>query len=222
LVFLATAMLAFAGATAVGTLSAGAATPECGARCISIFSKELGTFEQPGVVEAVLDGVASIGQPVILKEASSSDPSEDIMPHRAPVSDFFAAGMVSAEVNDHYGDLFAVQQEYAPLGIPSGLCVGLATVAHQNEGLTLQSCSVPSTTVWILDPSLSPTAPGYFPIINASTTDFHHPFAMDLRQDEIVSDQHTLQIHVRRLQFLGSDRTLPDKQLWGVHPGVLN
>ncbi|HET7742063.1 MAG TPA: hypothetical protein VFL67_15565 [Mycobacterium sp.] len=47
----------------------------------------------------MLDGVAQIGQPVILKQASGSDPSEDIIPHRGLVSAFYAAGMVSAAVN---------------------------------------------------------------------------------------------------------------------------
>jgi hypothetical protein len=55
-----------------------------------------------------------------------------------PVSEFYAAGLVSADVNSHYGALFGVQQEYAPYGIGAGLCVGLAKVAYQNEGLTLQ------------------------------------------------------------------------------------
>jgi len=128
--------------------------------------------------------------------------------------------MVSAEVNSHYGSLPAVQQEYAPLGVPSGLCVGLARVAYQNEGLTLQPCSVPAMTVWILIPALS-HAPGFFPIINGSTTEFSRPFAMDLRRDEIASDHQTLQIHVRRLQFLTDEKTLPDKQLWGAHFGEL-
>ena len=91
------------------------------------------------------------------------------------MSDFYAAGMVSAEANSHYGSLMAVQQEYAPFGIGTDLCVGLAKVA-QNEGLTLQPCDVPGTTVWIVHPDLSPATPGYFPIINAATTDFRGPF----------------------------------------------
>jgi len=37
------------------------------------------------------------------------------------VSDFFAAGLVSAAVNQHYGSQTAVQIEYAPLGKPAGL-----------------------------------------------------------------------------------------------------
>ncbi|TCN40735.1 hypothetical protein EV644_10517 [Kribbella orskensis] len=216
----AAALTTIGGLATVGTGSASAATPQCGDACISIFSKVLGTPAQPNFVEDILGGVARVGQRVILKQASGSDPSEDIIPHGGTVADFYAAGMVSAEVNSHYGSLRAVQQEYAPLGVPSGLCVGLASVAYQDEPLTLQPCSVPATTVWILNPALS-HAPGYFPIINASTPDFSHPFAMDLRQDAIASDHQRLEIHARRLQFLTGEKTLPDSQLWGAHFGAL-
>jgi hypothetical protein len=213
-----------AGVITVGTLSASAATPACGGGCISIFSRELGTYAQPNVVEAVLQGVANVGQPVILKPASSSDPSEDlIVPRAGLVSDFYAAGMVSAEVNGHYGNLRAAQIEYAPFGMASGLCVGVATIAFQGEGLTLQPCTVPATTVWIVDTADSPTtvAAGYFPLVNGSPTAFSRPFAMDYPRDEYATDQRTQEIQVRHLQFLSKEHTLPDRQLWGIHFGVL-
>ena len=203
--------------------SSNAATPQCDELCGSVFSSELGNYTQPGPVEAVLGGVARVGQPVILKPASGSDPSEDIIPHAQPVSAFYAAGQVSADVNNHYGTLPGVQQEYAPYGEGTHLCVGLAKVAYQNEGLTLQPCDVSARTVWILDfPDSRPGEPQYFPIVNASTTEFERPFAMDLRRDEIVNDRRTLQIHVRRLKFLTDDKILPDSQLWGFIPGPLN
>jgi hypothetical protein len=200
---------------------ASAATPECGSACGSVFSRALGSYEQPGPVEAVLGGVARVGQPVILKQASNSDPSQDIIPHLMPVSAFYEAGLVSADVNAQYGALPAVQQEYAPYGDPTGLCVGLAKVAYQNQGLTLQPCDVSARTVWIIDTPDS-HVPSYFAIVNASTRSFERPFAMDLRRDEIVNDRKTLQIHVRRLKFLTADKILPDTQLWGFIPGVLN
>ena len=219
------AMLTIVGGLSATTpLSASAATPQCGSQCGSVFSRELGSYSQPGPVEDVLDGVAEVGQPVILKQATSSDPSEDIIPHRALVSAFYAAGMVSADVNDHYGNLVAVQQEYAPHGIGTGLCVGLASAAYQNEGLTLQPCRVPGVMIFVIDTPDSPStaAAHYFPIVNASTTDFSHPFGMDLPQDEVTSDQHPPQILLRHLQFLGDEKRLPDRQLWGFLSGVLN
>jgi hypothetical protein len=227
--FAALATLTICGVSGAATLSvtaATAATPACGMGCLSIFSKELGNFQQPGPVEDILDGTAAVGQPVILKPASGSDSSEDTLPRTLGsglVSDFYAAGMVSADANNHFGSLRAVQIEYAPLGVRSGLCVGLAALPYQNEGLTLQPCSVPGLTVWILDFPASPsTAPAYFPIVNAATTDFDHPFAMSLGADEIASDHPLLQIRVRRLQFLTGAETLPDRQLWGAHFGAYN
>ncbi|HET7742064.1 MAG TPA: hypothetical protein VFL67_15570 [Mycobacterium sp.] len=117
-----------------------------------------------------------------------------------------------------------MQQEYASFGIGTGLCVGLPSVAYQNEALTLRPCNVPGVTVFIVDTRDSPTtaAAGYFPIVNASTTDFSRPFAMDLPQDEVASAHQTLQIRIRHLQFLTDEKTLRDRQLWGFHSGVLN
>jgi len=224
LVALAATLATAATVITVETLAASAATPACASKCISVFSRELGTSAQPSFVEDIFGGEARVGQPVGLKQASKLDTSEDIIPlgFGSTVSDFYAAGMVSPAVYANYPNLPAVQQEYAPAGVPSGLCVGLARVAYQTEGLTLQPCNLPGVTVWIVARDLSPTTPGYFPIINGSTTDFRHPFAMDLPRDEIASGERALQMQVRRLQFLTDQKTLPDRQLWGVHPGVLD
>jgi hypothetical protein len=211
------------GMSAAATGAASAATPECGPDCISVFSSELGTYAQPNFVEAVLGGGrAKVGQPVGLKPASRFDPSQDIKPDApvpdAKVSDFYAAGMVSAKANRHYGSLPAVQQRYAPFGRVTDLCVGLASVA-QNEGLTLQPCSVPGTTVWIVHEGLA-TPSGYFPIINAATTDFRRPFAMHLPRNKLANGK-PVQMQARRLQFLTGEKTLRARQLWGAVFGEL-
>ena len=204
-----------------GTLSAGAATPTCGKPCISIFSRQLGTYERPNVVEAVLGGVAKVGQPVILKPADNSDPSQDLIGHLNTVSGFYEAGLVSAEAASRYGPLGAAQIEYAPLGMETDLCVGLADTPRQGQGLTLQPCTVPGRTVWIVDTPDSPaTAPLFFPIVNAATTDFSRPFAMSYPSDQNANGRRLQQIEIRRLQFRSGD-TVPDSQLWGAHFGVL-
>ena len=212
------------GVSAAATGAASAATPQCGGNCISVFSSELGSYDQLNFVEAVLgDGGARVGQPVGLKQANKFDPTQDIIPDApvmdAKVSDFYAVGMVSAEANRHYGHLPAVQQRYAPFGMETDLCVGLASVA-QNEGLTLQPCSVPGTTVWVVQEELA-IPPGYFPIVNAATTDFRRPFAMHLPRNEVAS-RRPLQMQARRLQFLTGEKTLRARQLWGAVFGVLN
>ncbi len=201
-------------------LPAEAATDECGPGCISVFSSELGTSADPGSIEAVLDGgAARVGQPVGLTPASSSDPSQDFLPGGvteqglSTVSDFHADGLVSAEANRRYGDLPAVQQRYAPEGVDTGLCVGVARVV-QGEDLTLQPCDDP-TTVWIIYPAVG-VDPGLFAIVNGATTDFNRPFAMHLPREEVVSGDAELQMQLRRLQYRTKDGTLPARQVWGA------
>jgi len=203
------------GLSAAGTLPASAATPQCGPHCVQIFSRVFGTPDQPNFVETVFQGVAQAGQPTVLAPASSSNPAGDlIVPRTGVVSDFFADGMVSAAVNQHYGTERAVQIEYAPLGVPTGLCAALATTAYQNEGLTLQPCVTPGTTVWVIDTADSPaTAPTYFPLVNGSTTDFTHPFGMTYPSKADPTRKQLPQILVRHLVDNPTD--VPDSQIWG-------
>jgi hypothetical protein len=207
------------GFATVGTMSATAATPRCGKTCIEIFSPRFGTAAQPNFVETVRHGVARVGQPAILYKASSSDPAGDwIVPAGGPVpvSEFYAKGLVSAAVNRHYGSLEAAQIEYAPYGKPTGLCTGVAKTAYENEGLTLQPCSVPDNTVWIIDPAVAPpAAAGYFALISGSTTDFVHPFAMTYRH------KPPAKIRADHLRF-STDGTVSDTQLFGAAFGVVN
>jgi hypothetical protein len=208
------------GLSTIGTLSASAATPQCGKQCIDIFSAKFGKPADPGFVETVFQGVAKAGQPAIVHRASSSDPAEDLIVSLAgPVSKLYALGLVSAAVDRHYGKELAVQIEYAPLGKPTGLCSGLATAAYQNEGLTFQPCSTPGTTVWVIDTQDSPaTAPTYFPIVNASTTDFAHPFGMTVVGDP--AHEQFPQIKIRHL--VGNPKDVAANQLWGDDHGVVS
>lgn len=211
------------GFSALAPLSASAATPACGGNCLSVFSPELGTYAHPNFVEHVFGGIARVGAPTGLNTASSSDPSEDwINPHPGVVSDYYALGLVSADVNRHYGSLTASQLEYSPEGIPTGLCVAAAVDPYQNEPLSLQPCTIPGRTVWIIGTSLSPTtaAAHLFPIVSGATRDFAHPFAMSYPRHP--NTNKTLPpIRLRHLQFEGPQRTLPTNQLWGVYRGIL-
>ena len=153
-----------------------------------------------------------------MHRASDSDPTGDFinpLGHPVHVSDFYAKGMVSAAVNAHYGPEPAVQVEYAPDGQPTGLCAGVATTAYQNEGLSLQPCSTPGTTVFIIDFTDAPTAKPYFPIVNASTTDFTHPFTMTI--DGNPAGKPFPQITLQHMHDNPTD--VPDNQLWQAPPG---
>lgn len=218
------ATLTLAGGVAAPVpLSASAATPACGPSRLSVFSPELGRYAHPNFVEHVFGGIAMVGQPTGLNTASSSDSSEDfINPHPGDVSDYYAMGLVSAEVNSHYQNFTASQLEYAPGGIPSGLCVGVAGDPFETEALSLQPCTVPGRTVWIIVTTLSPatSAAHLFPIVSRATTDFSRPFAMSYPR-HVDTTETLAPIRLRRLQFQGHERTLPADQLWGVVHGIL-
>jgi hypothetical protein len=212
-------LLAF---TAMAAPPARAATPQCGSACLGVFSSELGTYASPNFVEHVFGGVARIGTPTGLTTASGVDSSEDfINPHPGKVSDYYALGLVSADVNRRYGTLTASQLEYAPLGKPTGLCVGIPADPFPGEPLSLQSCRIPGRTVWIIGTSLSPAtaAAGLFPIVSGATKDVSHPFAMTYPRHPNVNALPP--IRLRHLKFRGPDGAVPGRQLWGVKMGAL-
>ena len=215
---IAAALTAVCGMSAAAAIPASAATPACGQYCIGVFSSELGTLAQPNFVEHVFGGVASIGTETGLTTASSTDPSEDFMnPHQGHVSDYYNLGLVSADVEQHYANLGAAQLEYAPLGQPTGLCVGVPISPYSGEALSLQPCTVPGRTVWIIGTA---TSAGFFPIISGATTDFVHPFAMTYPR-HVDTDTTLPPIRLFHLRFCGPAHVVPDTQLWGVRLGVL-
>lgn len=211
------------GVSALSTQAASAATPACGPSCLSVFSPELGTYASPNFVEHVFGGRARIGTQTGLNTASNSDPSEDfINPHPGTVADYYAMGLVSAAVNRHYGTLTASQLEYTPEGIPSGLCVGVGIDPFQGEAVSLQSCTIPGRTVWVIDTADSPAtaAAHLFPIVSGATRDFAHPFTMTYPR-HVDTAAMLPPIRLGHMEFRGAQRTVPETQLWGVAMGEL-
>jgi hypothetical protein len=224
------------GVGTAGALSASAATPSCGRNCIDIFSRAFGTHRTPGFVMDVLRQGAKVGQPIILFRTSNTDPAEDFVPSiQGTTSDFFAAGLVSAAVNLHYGggavgfpDDPAIELEYAPFGVDSGLCTGVAATATAKEGVTLQPCGVSAKTVWIIDTNDSPVTlrGGYVPLINGSDTNFSHPFVLTYPGNGFPTDKPRPQLFVSNLTGFSHGIGTPigsvnDTQLWGANFGVL-
>ena len=209
------------GLSTVGTVAASAATPQCGMKCLEVYSLKYATPPTNptnlGFVETVFQGIAAVGVPAIVQQASSSNPAEDLMvPMAGTASSLAAQGWVSAEVGEHFGSDPAVQIEYAPFGQPTGLCSAVATTAYQNEGLSLQPCSTPGTTIWILDIPDSPV-PGYFPIVNGSNTDFNRPFVMTILGNPAHQVTPIILQH-----FKGGANNVPANQLWSDHHGPVS
>jgi hypothetical protein len=237
-----------AGALSAGTASA--ATPSCGGSCIDIFSHQFGTHHSPNYVVDVLRQGEKVGQPIILFRTANFDPAEDwTVSFQGTTADFFAAGLVGAAVALHYGciptvnfpDCYgqtaiavndpAFEIEYAPYGVDSGLCLGVASTAVQEEGVTLQPCGVSAKTVWIADIFDSPSTlfNGYVPLINGSDTNFSQPFVLTYPGSGYPTDQPRPQLEVDNITgfsngFPGGPElgTVQDNQLWGADFGVLN
>jgi len=237
-VFAAAATLTLVGGVgAVGAMSASAATPSCGPTCIDLFSFEFGHHSSPNFVVDVYRQGAKVGQPIILYRTSDTDPAEDFTASfQGTVADFFAAGLVSAAVDLHYGagavgfpNDPAFENEYAPYGVDSGLCTGVGTTAAQGTKVALEPCGVSSKTVWIADIADSPSTlfHDYVPLINGSDTNFSHPFVLTYPTNGYPTDIPRPQLTTTNLTgFSGSFLvpelgTVNDNQLWGADFGVL-
>jgi hypothetical protein len=245
--------------------AASAATPSCGpaffTNCVDIFSHEYGHHRTPNFVVDVYQQHVKIGQKIILYRASNSDPAEDFtFAIQGTVSDFYDAGLVTPQLALHYGcipltgpnasaignfttcpfggfatDDFAFELEYAPNGVESGLCMGVASTAVQEEGVTLQNCGVSSKTVWVvdvLDSFNTALTGGYVPLINGSDTNFSLPFVLTYPASGYPTDMPRPQLQVDNLTgyslpsgpfpFPGPELgTVDDGQLWGADFGIL-
>ncbi len=249
------------GVGTAGVLSAGtasAATPSCGIACVNLFSYQLGTHRSPNYTVDVLKQGEKVGQPNILFRTANYDPALDwTFSFTGTVIDLFEAGLVSANTALHYGcipgadfvtcpfniagfnipqqnfssNLLAVENQYSPFGVDSGLCMGLAATAFQGEGVTLQPCGVSAKTVWILDTLdqsfTAAWAHGYIPLINGSNTNFSQPFVLTYpangfptdkpRPQLVVSNLTGFSFHVGNLFGTGAN----GNQLWGATFGEL-
>jgi len=126
----------------------------------------------------------------------------------------------------------AFEIEYAPNGVLSGLCVGVASTAVQEEGVTLQECGASSKTVWAIDLYDQPFdsfGRGYAPLINGSDTNFSQPFVLTYPQSGFPTDKPRPQLQVDNLTgytqgfppitIILNYPTVPDFQLWGADLG---
>jgi hypothetical protein len=164
----------------------------------------LGHHSDPGFLLDVFHAYARIGQPIILYRASTNDPAEDFRAEfQGTVLGFYLAGLVSAAFAQHYGCVPtqktgtgdfsrcfgtgksfndpAFEIEYAPDGVDTGLCAGVARIPTRPEAVTLQECGASSTTVWAIDLYDQPfesLVRGYVPLLNGSDTNFSNPFAL--------------------------------------------
>jgi hypothetical protein len=224
-VFAAAATLTLVGGVGVAGLAtagaANAATPSCGHGCIDVFSHQFGTFANPQfVMDSFKQGDAA-GTPVILFRTSNSDPAEDFtVSNEGLVSQFYALGLVSPEVELHYLNNYAYEFMYSPYGVQTGLCTGVAATAVNGEHVTLQPCGVSSKTLWITDSHSGALTAHAEPLINGSDTNFSTPYGMTYGQSSYPTDTPRPPLYTESI--LGfSNNTINSNQEWSADGGVL-
>jgi hypothetical protein len=239
-----------AGAVTAGTASAG--TPSCGATCINTYPAEYAgtSLGDPQFVVDVYRQGEKAGQPVILFRSSNADPAEDwVITDEDPASDFYAVGLLSSEMALEYGcttggtivvagaevpcnagasDAAAWQDQYAPFGVESGLCMGVAATAFSGEGVTLQPCGASARTVWLEDTNANDKSPvtldgtEFWAALNGSGTSFSNPLALTYAGNAYPTDKPRVQLVVDQLgQFSNGTPNDDNNQLWTGVAGVL-
>jgi hypothetical protein len=190
-----------------------AATAPCGPYCANYFTQGYG----PGFILNDRAARAATGTRVTLSYASNVRRAEDwtIWP-AGTVRQLAAFGLVSRKLALHYGPDQAFEAQFAPYGVPTGLCAGLGRPAASGESVTLQWCGVTGRTVWITD--VADGSAGYAPLINGSDRNFSDPQV--LTEPGAPARRTRPQLMSFRLQKFASG-TVYDDQMWANSVGMV-
>jgi hypothetical protein len=226
------ATLALVGGAAATITSgpANAATPSCGHRCINLFSKKFSDFltTKPGFVLDVYRQGARVGQPIIMFQSSNADPAEDFtVSLEGTVTDFATAGLLpSGALTLHYADNEAVEYQYSPNGVDSGLCIGVPSTPIANTKVALEPCGASAKTVWILDFNRHDVSRGglftfpFIPLISAAGLNFSNPYVLTYPQNGNPNDKPRPQLVTQNLHRFSRGQ-IYDNQQWSAFFGVL-
>jgi hypothetical protein len=136
----ATAGLVAGGLGMAGTLTASAATPNCGASCANIFSQKYGSR----YLLDIWQGKAAVGTPVILFQKSNGDPAEDfVVRNYGTVEGFYRHhGLVTPQFAYTYAADGAYEIQDEPYGLNSNMCVSTWPAETPEAGfkVRLESC----------------------------------------------------------------------------------
>jgi hypothetical protein len=207
-----------------------AATPACGTFCVNYFVQE---FDSRFVLNDYR-GHKSAGTRVLLYPPSNTNLDEDwtVWP-AGTVSELASFGLVSRSLALHYGADHAFELQFAPYGVGSGLCAGVARAATSGESVTLQWCGQSARTIWVLDAANASgvsgggsggprtgagATGGYAPLINGSDTNFSDPQV--LTEPAWPLSQPRPGLVTSRLQEF-ADGAVYDDQMWDNSVGAL-
>ena len=224
------------GLAMAGTMTASAATPNCGANCTQIFTQKYG----PQYLIDVFQAKSAAGTPVILFQRSNSDPAEDfVVNDLGTVHSFYNNhGLVSPAFDRTYRSDEAYEIQYEPYGLNSNFCLSTWSNETPQAGykVRLEPCGQYSNSIWAADTDGN-TAPqgssvtgdnrstgGVFSpartdvaLINGATNTFSNPLVLNYPAGN-PTDMPRPQLNVQpEKQY--SDSTTFDNQEWGTVNG---
>jgi hypothetical protein len=203
----AAALVTAAAGAAISAPTARAATAACGSNCVSYYPLSSG----PSDVLAVAGSGAKTGQAVTIAAASGTNPGEDwTLDAEGTVSDFYAAGLMSAQMNLHWGSNEAYEIEYVPNGSSTVLCLGTST-SNGSGAVSLQPCGETAATLWVAD--TADRNGRAVPLINGKNNNFAFPYSLTAASPGA---------HLTSSQLIaGGSSPVSDSQEWGTVFGEL-
>jgi hypothetical protein len=205
----ATALATAAAGAAIFAPAATAATAACGSYCVSYYPLSYGTSDVLAVAGASGTS-ARTGQATTIAAASDTNPGEDwTLDQEGTVSDFYAAGLMSAQMNLHWGANEAYEIEYVPDATSTILCLG-TSASNGSGAVTLQPCGETAATLWVAD--TADRNGRAVPLINGNNNNFAFPYSLTAGN---AGD------HLTSSQLIPSASGISPSQEWGTIFGEL-
>jgi hypothetical protein len=224
------------GLAMAGTMTASAATPNCGANCTSIFTQKYG----PQYLVDVFQAKAAAGTPVILFQRSNSDPAEDfVVNDLGTVHSFYNNhGLVSPAFDRTYRADEAYEIQYEPYGLNSNFCLSTWSNETPQPGykVRLEPCGQYSNAIWAADTDGRTLPAGdsivtdgrsrggvFSPVgtdvalINGATNTFSNPLVLNYPAGN-PTDMPRPQLNVQPEKQYSGNQTF-DNQEWGTVTG---
>jgi hypothetical protein len=169
------ALLLAGGAGAATAPAAHAATLACGSGCMALAAQSWGlsyVTSDPGS--------ATAGQGIILARAAEFSAEDFMLRDEGTVASFYSDGILGPAVGQTWPSDELYEYQYAPDGMQTTLCLGLAVTAANGTAVSLQPCGSSARVLWI---ALSADRIGsYQPLINGSDTVTSTPYVLTAGQ----------------------------------------
>jgi hypothetical protein len=223
----------------VGSMTASAATPNCGNDCTQIFSQKYG----PQYLLDTYQAKSAAGTPIILFQRSNSDPAEDfVVVSEGTVDSYYQHHyhLVTANFDHTYGNDKAYEIQYEPYGLNSNFCLSTWPGEAPQAGylVRLESCGTYSNSLWAADtdthtaPAGTGTVTDYrstggafsyrftdVALINGADDSFSNPLVLNYPAGN-PTDMPRPQLNVQPEQTYSGGAVF-DNQEWGTVTGAV-